>query len=79
MAAPGMRLCAVWEQQGLLGVNSQYGVLFASRGPNPNVPFIGYTYYVSNAGISYFNSGCAASPADRLAFLRVTSYILPPP
>jgi hypothetical protein len=77
LAGPGHRLYAAWEVE-LRDGTPGYAVLFGAPGQNA-VPVFAHTAYVSAAGIVTANFGCGASPKDRLAFLKITKFLLPPP
>jgi hypothetical protein len=78
ITTPGHRLYAAWESE-LRDGTTGYAALFAAPGPNTVVRVIAHTVIISATGIVSANFGCAASPKDRLAFLKVGKFILSPP
>jgi hypothetical protein len=77
MTTPGHRLYAAWESK-LSDGTTGYAALFAAPGQNA-VGVIAHTLVISATGILSANFGCGASPKDRLAFVKVARFILPPP
>jgi DNA-binding CsgD family transcriptional regulator len=75
MSGSGKLLYAVFESD----PPGSYGVVFAAPSPTQQGGNVGHTYWVSDAGIIYFNSGCAATPASRIEFMGVTDFVLAPP